>query len=184
MIITLAAMGQRREIGKNGQLLWRLPSDLKFFHRFTSIGRGMLMGSKTFESLPRILPGREHYVLTRDPKKLKELIAEKPGDKQLVHAVTDLDKFVCDWKESRPAEDLLFVIGGGMVYWETLKYVDACFISEVKAEDLDADTFFPELPEKEWERVEGDEIFEDGDEVPYRRITYYRKEIHGKRFRF
>ena len=148
MIALIAAIGKNRELGKGGGLIWNLPGDLQFFKE-TTMGRPIVMGSKTFESLPRILPGREHYVVTRQAEKLEQLVADKPGDKQMVHAVTDLTSFMREW-QSKPEK--LFVIGGGMVYWETLKYADELYLTEVDATSADADTFFPEFNRSDWER--------------------------------
>ena len=65
----IAAVGKNRELGRDGGLVFRLPSDLKFFKEVT-MGHPILMGRKTFESLPKMLPGRKHYVVTKDAKQL------------------------------------------------------------------------------------------------------------------
>lgn len=138
MISMIAAIGKNRELGKDGGLIWNLPGDLRFFKE-TTMGHPILMGARTWESLPGKLPGREHYVLTRHPESLPD------G----VHAVTDIDKLVEEWQNS-PNE--LFVIGGGMVYWQMLKHANKLYLTEVEAEDGTADTFFPEFDKAQWKR--------------------------------
>ena len=172
-IMLIAAMGKNREIGKAGKLIWQLKGDLKFFKEVTMRSQGMLMGSKTFESLPKILPGREHYVLTKHPEELEKIIESKEGDRNTVHVVTDLEKFISDWREKRPETDMLCVIGGGMVYWETVKYATAMLLTEVDAEEEAADTFFPEFDRTEWKRRVVEEHTENG--IHYTVILYEKK---------
>ena len=169
MIALIAAIGKNRELGKNGGLIWDLPGDLQFFKE-TTMGQPILMGSKTFESLPRILPGREHYVVTRQADKLEQLVAKKAGDQQAVQAVTDLDGFMREWQQK---PEKLFVIGGGMVYWETLKYADELYLTEVEAEDAAAEVFFPEFQHDEWTR----QILKKGEDngITYTHMLYIKK---------
>ena len=159
MIAIIAAIGKNRELGIGGGLVWRLPGDLQFF-KDTTMGHPILMGSRTFASLPKLLPGREHYVVTRHPENL-------PSE---VHAVTDLDGFMKEW-QGRP--ETLFVIGGGMVYWETIKYADALYLTEVDATDEQADTFFPEFDPSEWQR----QVLGEGsdNDIDYQHVLYTKK---------
>ena len=139
----IAAVGKNRELGKNGKLIWNLPGDLAFFKK-TTTGHAILMGHRTFESLPKVLPGRKHYVITRS----KHLTIPSGAPVDLVH---DLSGFV-DEHSADPEE--IFVIGGGMVYWEMLKHCDKLYLTEVDAEDKDADTFFPEFDKSKYTREE------------------------------
>lgn len=136
----IAAVGKNRELGKDGKLVFRLPSDLAFFKE-TTLGHPVLMGLNTFKSLPKVLPGRKNYVLTRSAD------FEAPEG---VEIVRDLDKFVADFQNS-PEE--VFVIGGGMVYAQMLEYADKLYLTEVDAE-AEADTFFPEFDKTKYNRVE------------------------------
>ena len=136
----IAAVGKNRELGKDGKLVFRLPSDLAFFKE-TTLGHPVLMGLNTFKSLPKVLPGRKNYVLTRSTD------FEAPEG---VEIVRDLDKFVADFQNS-PEE--VFVIGGGMVYAQMLEYADKLYLTEVDAE-AEADTFFPEFDKTKYNRVE------------------------------
>ncbi len=136
----IAAVGKNRELGKDGKLVFRLPSDLAFFKE-TTLGHPVLMGLNTFKSLPKVLPGRKNYVLTRSTD------FEAPEG---VEIVCDLDKFVADFQDS---SEEVFVIGGGMVYAQMLEYADKLYLTEVDAE-ADADTFFPEFDKTKYNRVE------------------------------
>lgn len=138
----IAAIGKNRELGKDGKLIFRLPSDLKFFKQ-TTMGHPVLMGRKTFESLPGLLPGRKHYVLTRN-----RVFAKDNPD---VTTIDNLDEFAASFADS--AEEI-FVIGGGMVYWEMLKFADRLYLTEVEAEEGRADTFFPDFDKSKYNRVE------------------------------
>ncbi|MBQ3309751.1 dihydrofolate reductase [Candidatus Saccharibacteria bacterium] len=134
----IAAVGRNRELGKNGKLLFRLPNDLKFFKK-TTMGHPILMGRKTFESLPGILPGRKHYVISRS-------MSEKEG----VVVINDLSTFIDNNKDTT---EEIFVIGGGMIYWELIKFANKIYLTEVDAEDKDADTFFPEFNKENYKKT-------------------------------
>ena len=102
------------------------------------MGHKIVMGRKTWDSLPGKLSGREHYVVTRHPEDLPE------G----AEAVPDLQEFIAKWKD---AEEEIFVIGGGMLYWEMMKDADRLYLTEVEAE-TEADTFFPEFKAEDFNR--------------------------------
>ncbi len=158
----IAAIGKNRELGKDGQLIWRLPGDLQFFKK-TTMGHPILMGHRTFDSLPGMLPGRKHYVVTR---------SADVGEKELsLVLVNDLTKFVSEHADD-PEE--IFVIGGGMIYWEMLKYCDKLYLTEVDAEESTADTFFPEFDKNEFDR----EVLGEGEDggIKYVFALYTRKE--------
>lgn len=132
----IAAIGKNRELGRDNQLIWRLPEDMRYFKEVT-MGHPIMMGHRTFDSLPGVLPGRKHYVVTRH-----EALEGAPEEVELVN---NLQNFVAAHK-SAPEE--IFVIGGGMLYWEMLKHCDKLYLTEVDAETPDADTFFPEFDKK------------------------------------
>jgi dihydrofolate reductase len=112
----IAAIGQNNELGKKGGLVFKIPGDLKFFKE-TTVGHPVFMGLNTWRSLPGKLPGREHYVLAPDAK-------DVPDD---LHAITDLDQFVDDYKES---DTEFFIIGGGMVYKQLLPHCNKLYLTE------------------------------------------------------
>ena len=159
MISLIAAIGKNRELGKDGELLYHLPEDMKFFKK-TTMGHPILMGRKTFESIGRALPGRTNYVVSSHPETLPD------G----VEPVRELRQFLESWQES---EEELFVIGGGMVYFEALRYADRLYLTEVEAEAPAADTFFPKFDKSKYERTELGKGEQDG--VIYTFVRYDKK---------
>lgn len=141
MIISIiAAVGRNRVIGKEGQLPWHLPADLKFFKK-TTMGHHLVMGRKTWEALPSgALPGRVNVVISRD----KSFRAE--GAQQF----TALDQAL-EWIY-RQGEQEVFLIGGGQVYQSGLPMADRLLLTEVDAQP-EGDTLFPEYHAVEWEEI-------------------------------
>lgn len=142
-IIIIVAMDANRGIGKNNDLMWHLPSDMKFFKEKTT-DNIVVMGRKNFESIPekyRPLPNRENVILTRN----KEYKAEGC---LVFHSLADVLKHY-ENEEDRN----MFIIGGGEIYKEALKkdIVDEMFITKVN-KTYDADTFFPEINLRDWRR--------------------------------
>lgn len=159
MISIIAAVGKNLELGKKGDLCFRLKGDMKFFKE-TTMGHSILMGLTTWKSLPGKLPGREHYVLSFDPE---EKLPEG------VHVVTDLPKFLKKWQGN---SDKLFIIGGASVYKQCLDYADEMFLTEVEAEDKEADVFFPNFDQTSWNRSV---IFtQTSEKYPYSFVHYKR----------
>jgi len=136
----IVAMDKERGIGKNNDLMWHLPADMKFFKETTS-GHIVLMGRKNWDSIPdrfRPLPGRENAVLTRN----ENFTAE--GAKVFNSIESCLEHYKND-------ERTFFVIGGGEIYSMALNLncVDEMYITHVDAE-YGADTFFPMFNEDNW----------------------------------
>lgn len=156
----IAAIGKNRELGKKGGLCFNIPGDLRFFKE-TTMGHPIFMGLNTWRSLPGKLPGREHFVLTFDPADIGR------GD---IHAVTDLDAFIKEWQDS---ETEMFVTGGGMVYKEMLPYADKLYLTEVDAEDPEAEIFFPEFDKSKYSA----ELIKKGadNDLAYSHMLYTRK---------
>lgn len=120
----IAAMSSNRVIGAAGKIPWRLPEDMKFFKR-TTFGHVVLMGRKTFESLGKPLPGREHWVVSRG--------ADFPG----VRMIRDLAGI------AEPADGReLFLIGGAELYAQLLPRCSELLLTHVKGE-VEGDAFFP-----------------------------------------
>lgn len=148
MISTIVAIANNNAIGKDNDLLWRLPGDLKRFKEITS-GHTILMGRKTFLSLPRVLPNRHHVILTRD-------INFKFDDPNvsIVHSIDEvLKKYL-----SCPQE--VFVIGGGEIYSELLPYSEKLYLTKVH-KDFHGDTFFPEIDYSKWEKIQESALLEE-----------------------
>jgi dihydrofolate reductase len=142
MIISLiAAVGENRVIGANGDLPWHLPNDMKFFAQTTK-GHFVLMGRKNFDSIPdkyRPLPGRPNIVVTRN-NAFKD---------DRVHVVNTILEGI---ELARSAgEEELFVIGGGEIYAQTMKMADKLYITHVHASP-DGETFFPEIDPGLWKK--------------------------------
>lgn len=128
-ISMIAAVGKNRELGKNNDLIWHFKDDMKFF-RETTTGNTVVMGRKTFESLPHALPNRRNVVITSN----KDYSAEGAEVVGSVNEALELTK-----------NDNVFIIGGGKIYSEFLKIADKLYLTEIDAECKDADTFFPEF---------------------------------------
>ena len=172
----IAAIGKNRELGKGGKLLWRLPEDLAFFKK-TTLGHPVLMGRKTFESLPGMLPQRKHYVVTRSgrlsiPSAAPVARSRRRGDPPTGTGqptlISDLSKFI----DSAPDEEI-FVIGGGQIYAAMLPYADTLYLTEVDATDEAADTFFPEFDKNDYNREVLGKGAKDG--ISYQFVKYTRK---------
>lgn len=132
MFSIIVAKSINNIIGINNKMPWNIPSDLKRFKEIT-MGKKILMGRKTFESLPFILPYRTHLVLTRD----KNFSCKNNS----VIIYNDLKDVISDYKNSK---EEVFVIGGGKIYSELLKHSSKFYITEVLKE-FNGDTYFPNL---------------------------------------
>jgi len=155
MITLVAAIGEKNELGKENDLLWHLPDDFKRFKNITS-HHFIIMGRKTFESLPNPLPNRVHIVMTRNRNYGKE-------DAVVVRNMTEALQKAKSKKE-------IFIIGGGEIFKEGLKIADKMELTRVHATFPDADTFFPEFSKEDWELVS--EEFHDKDERHKYSFTY------------
>ena len=131
-------------MGKDNQLLWHLPNDFKRFKTLTS-HHTVIMGRKTFESLPGILPNRKHIVISRN-KNLKI-------DNVLI--VNSLKEAV-----ALTEKENVFIIGGGQIYNESIAIADVLEITRV-AISIDADTFFPKIDLSHWKLTFKEEHFKD-----------------------
>lgn len=138
MFSIIACVGKKRELGLDGGLVFHIKEDMKFF-KDTTMGHPVIMGDRTFFSLPHALPGRTNYVLTHNPEAL-------PKD---VVPVTDLEEFI---KKNLNSDEEIFVIGGGFVYREFLPHAKHLYLTEVDA-TRDADTFFPEFDKKLYDKT-------------------------------
>ena len=138
MIISLiVAASTNNAIGKNNQLLWHLPNDMKFFKN-TTWGMPVVMGRKTFEALNKPLPGRFNIVITRQAG------WKMPG----VVVANDLQNAIQKATETNCKE--IFVIGGGEIYKEAIQSANKIYLTRVDAE-LEGDTFFPIIDETKWQ---------------------------------
>lgn len=128
-ISLILSVGKNNEIGRGNDLIWHFHTDMKFF-RETTTGNTVIMGRKTFESLPKVLPNRRNIVISSDQ-------ALKIDGAEVVHSVEEaLDA---------AKGDTIFVIGGGKIYAEFLPFADQIYLTEIDAECPEADTFFPQF---------------------------------------
>ena len=139
LISLIVAASENNVIGKNNQLLWRLPNDTKFFKN-TTWAMPVIMGRKTFESLNgEPLPGRFNFVITHQKD-------WKPGNDKVQVAAT-LQQAIELAKQTDCKE--AFVIGGGQIYAESISIADKIYITIVHTV-FDGDTYFPPINESEW----------------------------------
>lgn len=160
MFTIIAAIGRSNELGKDGDLIWHLPSDMKFFRETTS-GHTIIMGRKTFESLPKgALPNRRNIVLSRQD-------IEFPGAERFPSLEAAL--------EACRADEEVFIIGGASVYHEALPLADKLCITHIEDTPAEADAFFPEIDPAVWEVASSEA--HDKDEKhhqSYRFVDYQR----------
>jgi dihydrofolate reductase len=154
MIIMIAAASGNNVIGKDNDMIWRLPDDFKRFKALTS-GHSIIMGRKTFESLPGILPNRTHVIVTRNKDyKVDGCEVESSLIEALVATRTEND---------------VFIIGGGEIYKQGMELADKIELTRVHA-NFEGDTFFPEINLTKWKLV--NEEFHDRDLKHQYSFTY------------
>ncbi len=142
MIISLiVALAQNNAIGKDNTLPWHLPEDLKFFKR-TTLGKPIIMGRKTYESLGRPLPGRLNIVLSSS--------AATPVAQGVVVCQT-IEQALAQARQAQAAE--VCIIGGGQIYAHALPLADRLYITRVDTTVADADTFFPTVDHTHFKRT-------------------------------
>jgi dihydrofolate reductase len=145
MLTLIAAVAQQRAIGKNNTLPWHLPEDLRHFRKTTS-GKAVIMGRKTWESLPaafRPLPGRLNIVVTRDAH-------YAATGATVAHSLAEAAAAV-------PAGEEAFVIGGAELYGQALPLAQRLVLTEIDLAVADADAFFPAFAASDWREVSRDE---------------------------
>lgn len=164
MISFIFAMDDEGAIGKNNQLPWHLPEDLKFFKRVT-MGHPIVMGRKTHEAIGRLLPGRKNIIITRN--------ADYHCDGVVVfHSVQDFISGCFDGKEE------MFVIGGAEIFKAMFKFADRLYITRIH-DVFDGDTFFPEFDISKWKLSSCEKgIKNDSNPYEYEFCIYDRCALH------
>ena len=157
-VAMIAAMAKNRVIGRNNKLPWYLPEDLRYFKRIT-LGKPMIMGRKTFESIGKPLPGRATFVVTRNPEWRAEGVSVVPD------LETALRKARA-WAMTAAVDEVI-VAGGGQIYTEALARADRMYLTLVHAE-VEGDARFPEWNPAEWREVSR----EDFDAIPPNTYPY------------
>jgi dihydrofolate reductase len=160
MISIIVAVSEDNGIGKDNELLWHIPEDLKRFKRLT-MGKTVIMGKKTWESLPRRpLPGRRNIVLT-----------DKAGES---FEGAEASYSISDAVDKCRNDEETFIIGGGSIYKQFMPVASRLYITHVH-KSAPADVYFPVIGPSEWKAVEKEVVEPESTEgVPYTYIIYER----------
>ncbi|MCR9213124.1 MAG: dihydrofolate reductase [Proteobacteria bacterium] len=142
ILSAIVAVSENNVIGVGNGLPWRLSNDLKWF-RQTTMGKPIIMGRKTFESLPRILPGRTNIIITRDPDYQIEGAIVTHSLEAAIEAAKNLEN------ESNSSE--VVIIGGAEIYRQSMSLLDRIYLTRVHA-DVAGDTYFPDLEMENWSK--------------------------------
>jgi dihydrofolate reductase len=156
----IAAMSSNRVIGVENRLPWNIPEDLKRFRALTA-NHVIVMGRKTFESIGRPLPGRDNRIITRQKD-------YRPEGVKVYSSLADA------LKEPVPAElksDEIFVIGGGEIYQQALKFADRIHLTVIDQE-FEGDAYFPDFADLKFVEVASENRYEP---LPYRFLTLQRE---------
>lgn len=160
LLTMIAAAAENNALGKDNDLIWHISEDLKRFKRLTS-GHAIIMGRKTFESMPKALPNRTNIVLTNK----KEY---QPEGATVVHTLEDALNLVKD--DAQP-----FIIGGGEIYRLFMSYCDRIELTRVHY-NFEADVFFPEIDLNQWKEIARENIAATNEQpYDYSYITFEKK---------
>ena len=160
MISIIVAVAENNVIGKDNDLIWKLPRDMKHFKE-TTTGHYIIMGRKTFESNGRPLPNRTNVIITRDKNYKAEGCV-------VVHSLEDAIKEAKDDPEA-------FIIGGGVVYKMAIPLVDRIYLTRIH-HSFEGDTYFPEINMEEWNITDQREFEPDEkNKYPFTILTLDRK---------
>ena len=156
-IILIAAACENNVLGKDNQLIWHISEDLKRFKRLTE-GHSIIMGRKTFESMPRALPKRKNIILTRNENYEAE-------NAFVAHTIDEALDLTGD-------DPTPFIIGGGEIYSLFLSFADSIELTRVH-KNFEGDAFFPEIKKTEWKLVATEKHHSDNDQTfTYSYLTY------------
>lgn len=154
----IAAIGKNNELGKNNDLIWKFKEDMKFFKQ-TTIGHPVVMGRRTFESLPNVLPGRKNIIISRN-----NIIDNK------IESYKSIRDFLLDYENYK---DDIFIIGGASIYKIFIDIATKLYLTEIEAADKDADVYFPQFNKENFEREIIKELKENN--IKYSHVLYKRK---------
>ncbi|NQW35598.1 MAG: dihydrofolate reductase [Flavobacteriales bacterium] len=160
MITIIAAVANNNVLGKDNQLIWHLPADLKRFKQTTS-GHAVIMGRKTFDSLGKALPNRTNIIITQN----KHFTAQNCV---VVHSLTNALNIA-------KADDNPFILGGANIYQQALAFADVLDLTFVH-HDFDGDVFFPEIDLKIWKKMSRQDFKADAKNIyDYSFVRFERK---------
>jgi dihydrofolate reductase len=158
-IYIVVAIATNHAIGKNNELLWRLPKDLKHFKEITS-GHTVIMGRKTFDSIGKPLPNRRNIVITRQDIKLEGC-----------EVVNSLNAALA----LRADNEDLYIVGGAEIYRQAMDITDCIYLTIVH-QAFEADTFFPEISPAQWQEIEREDHQPDEkNPLPFSFVTLKRR---------
>lgn len=157
----IVAKSKNNVIGKDNTLIWDIPEDLAHFKKIT-MGKTIVMGSSTYESIGRPLPGRQNVVLTRNPSKYKNHNVKTVSS---VQEILDLSK-----------ETQIVIIGGDSVYKIFLEYTSILYVTDIEKE-FDGDSYFPTIS-SEWELTSSNEGEKSSENLKYFFKKYEKSDIH------
>lgn len=158
-LILIGAIGKNGELGKNNELIWYIPDDMKFFKE-TTINHTVVMGYNTFVSLPKLLVKRKHIVLTHKDIKLPEEVTIFRDKESVLNYAKEHD------------EDI-FIIGGASIYKQFINNSDKMILTEIDESFEKADTYFPEFDKNDWnQKVLSKKEYKN---LSYRHVVYSRK---------
>ena len=164
MIAIVVAIAENNVIGKNNQLIWHLPADLKHFKHIT-LGHPILMGRKTYESIGKPLPGRTSIIITTQ----KGYSAEGCI---VVHSIQEA------LAKAKQLDEQVYLIGGAEIYKQALSQVDTIYLTRLH-HTFEGDTYFPELQESEWQVVAAEKRAPDQkNKYSYSFLELSRKKHH------
>ena len=154
----IAAIGKNNELGKNNDLIWNFKEDMKFFKE-TTMGHPVVMGRRTFESLPNVLPGRKNIIISR-----KNIIDNK------IEVYKSIKEFLFNYQNY---EDDIFIIGGARIYSEFISMTNKIYLTEIDAIEKDADVFFPIFDKEEFDKEIINNLEENN--IKFSHVLYKRK---------
>lgn len=158
MISIIACVGKNLELGKNNDLIWHLPGDLKYFKK-TTLGKTVIMGRRTYDSLPHILPKRRNIVLQLPDE-------DKIEDVEIFNSIPDI-------LDNVKNEDDVFIIGGASIYRQFLPYAEKLYLTEVCASCKNPDVYFPKFDKRKYKK----NILGSGEDngIKYNFVVYERR---------
>ena len=158
-ISIIAAIGSNNELGRDNDLIWRLPNDLKFFKSVTT-GHTVLMGKNTFWSLPKVLPNRTNIVITHSD--------EKFPDEVVIY--NSIESFLNDYRDS---DEEVFIIGGASIYKQFIDMAENLYLTEIEASCPDASVYFPDFNKEDYDKSIIGSNEDNG--ISYKHVLYKRR---------
>ena len=155
----IAAIGKNNELGLDNKLIWHLKGDMKFFKE-TTMYHTIIMGRKTFESLPKLLPQRKHLVLSKHNIDIPQ-----------VKVYQSIKDFLQDYQNSN---EEIFNIGGASIYKQLIDYTDNIYLTEIESR-AKADAYFPKFDKSKFERQILKSATDDQTGLKYKHVLYKRR---------